>query len=131
MIIKVPQTTFASFEVSKFWTIVNEKLAVELLTNGLVGNDENPIELYLEQKVAMEQQMGKDARTRSFLAIEIDPAELDTGKISAYSDGVLFNYRGTIGLKSFIKVTSITREVTPKEVKTKSEGGKRRKAVAQ
>jgi hypothetical protein len=106
-------------------------LAVELLTNGLVGNDENPIELYLDEKVAMEQQMGKDARTRSFLAIEIDPAELDTGKISAYSDGVLFNYRGTIGLKSFIKVTSITREVTPKEVKTKSEGGKRRKAVAQ
>ncbi|MCS7085142.1 MAG: hypothetical protein RMM53_04180 [Bacteroidia bacterium] len=131
MIIKVPQTTFASFEIEKFWVMVNEKKAVELLTCGLVGTEQNPVELFTDEASALEYQIEKDARTRSFLVIEIDPSNLDVSKISASHEGKQFSYRSTIGLQAFGKVSSFTREVAKKEPKPKAtSGGRRRKAQA-
>ncbi len=108
--------------------MVNEKRAVELLTQGLVGTETNPVELFIDTDSALEYQIEKDARTRSFLVIEIDPSALDTTKISASYDGKRFSYRGTVELSSFVKVSSFIRNVEKKQPKPKTTNGRRKKA---
>ena len=128
MILKVPQTTFASFEVTRFWAMVNEKKAVELLTEGLVGTEASPVELFIDQDSALDYQIEKDARTRSYLVVEIDPSGLDTSKITASFDGKRFSYRGTVELGSFDKVSTYVRDIEKKEPKPKATNGRKKKA---